>query len=126
MLHELTSKDDPGITEAIGSYLVVHPSSQEKAAKIASQHGIHIGEAHTKALGESLNAGLFLSNEGRVRKAAMAEGFRVTGTIGIILRAAYIHVLTISEAFSLLELMRAEEFRIHPDLIQEAINTLRE
>lgn len=122
---EITSKDDHGITEAIGSYLVVRPSSQEKAATIASQHGIHIGEAHAKVLGESLNAELFLSNERKVRKAAIAEGFRVVGTIGVILRAAHNQAITMSEARSLLELMRSEDFRIHPDLIQEAINTLR-
>lgn len=123
---EITSKDDHGITEAIGSFLIVHPSSQKKAEAIATQHGIHIGEAHTKALGESLNASLFLSNERKVRKAAIEEGFRVAGTIGVILRAAHIQAITISEAISLLEQMKSEDFRIHPDLIQEAINTLRE
>lgn len=123
---EITSKEDHGITEAIGSYLIVHPASQEKATTIASQHGIHIGEAHTKALGESLNAELFLSNERKVRKAAIEEGFRVAGTIGVILRAAHIQAITMSEALSLLEGMRSADFRIHPDLIQEAINTFRE
>jgi len=123
---EIMSKDDHGITEAIGSYLMVHPASQDKATAIASQHGIHIGEAHTKALGESLNAELFLSNERKVRKAAIEEGFRVAGTIGVILRAAHIQAITMSEALSLLELMRSADFRIHPDLIQEAINSLRE
>jgi len=122
---EITSKDDHGTTEAIGSYLMVHSVSQEKATAIASLHGIHIGEAHTKALGESLNAELFLSNERKVRKAAIEEGFRVAGTIGVILRAAHIQVIATSEALSLLELMRSADFRIHPDLIQEAINTLR-
>ena len=72
---EITSRDDQGITDAIGSYLIVHAALQEKAAAIASQHGIHIGEAHAKALGESLKAGLFLSNERKVRKAAIEEGF---------------------------------------------------
>jgi predicted nucleic acid-binding protein len=60
-----------------------------------------------------------------VRKAAIEEGFRVAGTIGVILRAAYIHVITVSEALSLLDLMKSEDFRIHPDLVQEAINALR-
>ncbi len=123
---EITSKDDPGLAEAIGAYLIVHPASQQKATAIASQHGIHIGEAHTKALGELLNAELFLSNERKVRKAAISEGFRVSGTIGVILRAAHTQAIAMSEARSLLELMRSAEFRIHPDLIQEAINTLRD
>jgi predicted nucleic acid-binding protein len=118
---EITSKDDHGITEAIGSYVIVHPVSPEKATSIASQHGIHIGEAHTKALGESLHAQLFLSNERKVRKAAVEEGFRVAGTIGVILRDVYVQATTVSEARSLLDLMRSAEFRIHPDIIQEAM-----
>ncbi len=93
---EITSKDDPGITEAIGTSLVVHPVSQEKAAMIASQHGIHIGEAHVKALGETLEAELFLSNERKVRKAAIEEGFRVTGTIGIILAPRACKIVCVS------------------------------
>ena len=123
---EITSENDLGITEAIGAYLIVHPASPEKAAAVAAQHGIHIGEAHTKVLGELLNAKLFLSNERKVRKAAIAEGFRVAGTIGVILRAAHLRTVTMSEALSLMELMRSEDFRIHPDLIQEAINTLHD
>ena len=99
---------------------------REKAAAVAAQHSIHIGEAHTKALGELLNAKLFLSNERKVRKAAIAEGFRVVGTIGVILRAAHLRTVTMSEALSLIELMRSEDFRIHPDLIQGAINTLHD
>ena len=64
---EITSKNNPGITEAINSYLSVHPVSPEKAAMIATQHNIHIGEAHVKALGESLSAKLFLSLTSAIR-----------------------------------------------------------
>ena len=92
----MTSKEDHGITDAIGSFLIIHlTTSQEKVLAIAYQHGIHIGEAHTKVLGEILNADLFLSNERKVRKAALEEGFRVAGTIGVILRAARSQVITL-------------------------------
>jgi predicted nucleic acid-binding protein len=121
---EITSRPDRGIDEAIGSFLSVHPGFPEKAEVIAARHGIHHGEAHVKALAESLNAEVFLSNERKVRKAAVDEGFRVAGTIGVILRAARIQVITINEARDLLEMMKSEDYRIHPDLIQEAIKSL--
>ena len=121
---EISEKEDQEINKALATLLIVHPTSTKKAKQIADRHGIHIGEAHVKALGESLKAKLFLSNERKVRKAALEEGFQVVGTIGIILRAAHIRAIAKSEALSLLEQMKSEDFRIHHDLIREAINTL--
>jgi predicted nucleic acid-binding protein len=122
---EIISKHDIGISEAVGSYLIIHHTSDEKAESIAAHHGIHLGEAHVKVLGEKLGASVFLSNERKVRKAAAEEGFHVAGTIGVILRAAHVEIITKPEAVALLELMKAEDFRIHPDLLQEAISTVR-
>jgi uncharacterized protein len=88
---EITGKANEDIKVALGSFLRVHPTSSENADKIAKRHGIHTGEAHVKALGEKLDAQLFLSNERKVRLAAKEEGFKVAGTIGIILKAAKSH-----------------------------------
>lgn len=67
---EITGKDNPAIHEAINSFLKIFATSKDLAENIAVKHGIHIGEAHVKALGEELKATLFLSNERKVRKAA--------------------------------------------------------
>lgn len=123
---EITGKDNPGIHEAINSFLKIFATSKDVAENIATKHGIHIGEAHVKALGEELKATLFLSNERKVRNAAKEEGFVVVGTIGIILRAAKKGLLDRAEALSLLEKMKSEDFRIHPDILQKASKTLEE
>jgi len=123
---ELSGKTNEDIKEALGSLLRVHPTSAEDAEKIANRHGIHTGEAHVKALGEKLEAQLFLSNERKVRLAAKEEGFKVAGTIGIILKAAKSGKIEKSEAHALLERMKAEDFRIQPDLIQEALSVVEE
>ena len=86
--NEITSKESGDIRNALGSYLIVHTTAGEKADEIARLHGIYIGEAHVKALGETMRPCLILSNERKVRKAAKEEGFEVAGTIGVILRAA--------------------------------------
>lgn len=123
---EITGKDNPAIHEAINSFLKIFATSKDLAENIAGKHGIHIGEAHVKALGEELKATLFLSNERKVRKAAKEEGFAVVGTIGVILRAVKKGLLDRAEALSLLEKMKSEDFRIHPDLLQKAISAVKE
>ncbi len=123
---EILGKDDEDILKAINSFLKVFAISKNKPEKIARGHGIHIGEGHVKALGEELKASLFLSNERKVRKAAKEEGFTVVGTIGIILKAAKTGLIDKSEAISLLEQMKTRDFRIHPDILQKAIDTVNE
>jgi len=123
---EVLEKDDEDILKAINSFLKVFAISKNKPAKIARAHGIHVGEGHVKALGEELKASLFLSNERKVRKAAKEEGFTVVGTIGIILMAAKTGLIDKSEAISLLEQMKTRDFRIHPDILQKAIDTVNE
>ena len=123
---EITCKNNPDIQKALNSFLKVFRISKAKADNIAQRHGIHVGEAHVKTLGEELKAHLFLSNERKVRKAAKEEGFDVVGTIGIILKAVKKKIIEIPEANSLLEKMKSSYFRIHPDILQKAIFLLKE
>ncbi len=123
---EILIKEDAAIQRAFNSFLKVFAISKTKAAVIAKEHNIHIGEAHVKLLGEELKATLFLSNERKVRKAAKEEGFTVVGTIGIILKAVKNELIDMPEAISLLEKMKAQDFRIHPDILQKAMNSISE
>lgn len=123
---ELLIKENAELQKAFNSFLKVFATSKGKAEDIVRRHNIHIGEAHVKALGEELKATLFLSNEKKVRKAAKEEGFTVAGTIGIILKAVKGGLIDNAEAMSLLEKMKAEDFRIQPDILQKAINAIKE
>ncbi len=123
---EISSKHNESIQHAINSFLKVFPVSKDKTEKIAGNHDIHIGEANVKSLGEELKASIFLSNERKVRQAAKEEGFNVVGTIGIILKAAGLKIIEKSEASSLLEKMRAPDFRIHPDILQKALLAVKD
>lgn len=80
-------KENNNIEEAIKTFVKVYPVSEQIASQIAKYHKIHIGEVHVKALGEKLKSNYFLSNERKVRNAAKEEGFKVVGTIGVILKA---------------------------------------
>lgn len=121
---EILIKENTELQKAFNSFLKVFATPNDKAENIAKKHNIHFGEAHVKVLGEDMKAKLFLSNERRVRKAAKEEGFAVSGTIGIILKAAKIGLIEKSEAWTLFEKMKAKDFRIHPDILQKAINAV--
>lgn len=120
--------DEVGIIEETVRHgvLKVYETDDSKARSIAGRYGIHIGEAHVKELAEELDAEIFLSNERKVRIAAREEGFFVAGTIGIILRGMGQGCLTKEEAIKLLNKLKASEFRIHPNIIDRAIDSLEE
>jgi predicted nucleic acid-binding protein len=83
------SREVPAVERAVREGVIeVHATEAAAAVRLARRHGIHAGEAHAKALAESLGARLFLSNERKVRRAAREEGLVPVGTIGVVLRAA--------------------------------------
>jgi predicted nucleic acid-binding protein len=120
--------DEVGIIEEAVRHgvLKVYETGDSKARSIAGRYGIHIGEAHVKVLAEELHAEIFLSNERRVRIAAKEEGFFVAGTVGVILRGMNQGCLTKEEAIKLLNKLKASEFRIHPNIIGGAMDSLEE
>ncbi len=123
---EILVKEDAEVRKALNAFLKVFTISEDKAQDIAKRHNIHVGEAHVKVLGDKLKATLFLSNERKVRKAAKEEGFAVVGTIGIILKATKNGLISRAEATSLLEKLKAQDFRIHPNILQKAIEIIKE
>src|SRR3989337_3190245 len=61
---EILNKKNAEIQNAIKSFLRVFATDENKAKAIAEEHGIHIGEAHVKILGEALKHPFFcLMNE---------------------------------------------------------------
>jgi len=61
-----------------------------------------------------------------VRIAAKVEGSFVVGTIGIILRSMNQGGLTKKEAVKMLNMLKATNFRIPPDIIDSAIESVEE
>jgi predicted nucleic acid-binding protein len=120
--------DEVGIIEEAirQGFLRVYETEDSIARSIAERYGIHIGEAHVKALAEELYANLFLSNERKVRIAAKKERFHVVGTVGVILRGADQGYLAEADAIKLLNKLKSGTFRIHPNIIHSAINSLKE
>ncbi|MBI3600784.1 MAG: hypothetical protein HY097_09120 [Nitrospinae bacterium] len=58
MIAYVSAKNNPDIQKALNSFLKVFRIAKAKADNIAQRHGIHVGEAHVKTLGEELKAHL--------------------------------------------------------------------
>ena len=70
-------------------------------------------------------ADLILSDDRLLRKTAAIEGFRVIGTIGVLIRAAKTSLLSPKKTLALLdELVRDHNFRISTSVYEIARNTI--
>jgi predicted nucleic acid-binding protein len=77
------------------------------------------GETEAIALAKELNAFAVLLDDGDARQTAKREGLRVTGTIGILERAAEEGFLNLSSAF---EKLRATTFYAAPGLLRAVLD----
>jgi len=92
-------------------WLAVHPDPAEPAEVLRR---LDPGERAAIALAQVIGAGLLLIDERAGATAARERGFRVTGTIGVLVDAANQGLLDLATAFAEL---RATNFRYPPTLM---------
>ena len=80
--------------------------------------GLDVGEQATLVLAQDLGADLVLVDDRAGAAAARSVGLQVTGTLGILLRAAELGLVDLGEAVSRL---RATNFRCRPALLDELV-----
>ena len=99
----------------------IKKAETEKINDIIKKHHIHKGEASIIALAKELKIEHCLTNEIKVRKIIKAEGLKVIGTLGIILKAFKINDIDNRQTLNLLDTIHnnSEEYRIHPKLIEK-------
>lgn len=99
-------------------WLTVHDDSVE----LDSLRQLDSGERAAVALARELGAGLLLMDDRAGALAARAHGFRVTGTIGVLIDAARQGLLQLDIAFAAL---RATNFRFPPALFDTLLEEHR-
>lgn len=72
------------------------------------------GERAVIALARSVHADLILMDDRAATVAALQEGFNVTGTLGVLVRAAQRDLISLSDAFTRL---KATNFRCRPEIL---------
>ena len=92
------------------TWLVVH----DDPAEHDSLRQLDSGERAAIALAQALGAGLLLMDDRLGASAARAHGFRVTGTVGVLIDAARQNLLQLDAAFAAL---RTTNFRFPPALL---------
>jgi predicted nucleic acid-binding protein len=81
-------------------------------------HGLGSGETECLLLSQKLPADVVLMDEAKGRKIVSSKGFRVVGTIGIILTGLKLGTVTHAEISLILEEWEKINFRLSPDLIK--------
>lgn len=121
----LGKRDALEVKKEIGRWIEVREPSGS-AAKLAEKYGIHIGEAKSILLAKEMKA-LLLINERDGRDAAVKEGVKVKGTIGVISEGVKKGALRKEGAIEILNTFKEkpEEFWIEPKIIERAIRKLR-
>lgn len=118
-----TSKSDAKLLQEFFQTRTIEICQVRKSAirNMAIKHQIHLGEASILAVGKEIGVPFCLSNEIRVRRAARTEGFKVVGTLGILLRGNTNGQISDEQIDVLLQEIQdhPETFRIHPKVIQK-------
>ena len=113
-------KGKPGWEElSTAKWLRVMEIKKNQALKQSLLVYIDEGEAEAIALANEIHADLLLLDEREARILAKKLGLRVTGTIGILLKAKKKHL--IKNLKHELEKLKTTGFRISPNLEQEAL-----
>ncbi|MBD3229229.1 MAG: hypothetical protein GF329_13685 [Candidatus Lokiarchaeota archaeon] len=124
----LKEKDAFRIKEFFNEKLIIIKEiKKEKINEFINKYRIHEGEASIIALAIQKSISYFLSNEIKVRELAKSEGFKVVGSIGVLLRGYKMGKLSKKEIISVLEQIKdnKREFRINPKIIDEIFNRIK-
>ncbi len=89
-------------SEVENGWILIDHSNNEKVKKIAESAGIDIGEAATIMLARKKKC-LVLIDDLAARRFAAGLGFEVVGSIGVLIRAAKVQILSKNEALDTLD-----------------------
>jgi predicted nucleic acid-binding protein len=114
----------PGFPKSAGWLSVSSPilPSRSSLQVLARTLGLHRGELSAIQLCQELDAGLFLCDDSAARLAAESLGFKVHGTLGILIRAFRLGMRTTSETLSTLRAIpTSSSLHVRLSLLEEII-----
>jgi uncharacterized protein len=126
---EVTAPEYPLLTEAFSTWLRVMDEARTPLSKKLSKMGLHQGEIDVLNLAHKMNSSnedtIIVIDDLAARDVARALGLRLTGTIGIILRATKTGVLTKTDARSKVDYLVNEiPFRLSTSMYSKIVAEL--
>jgi len=123
---ELTGKSIPAHERQRIDDFLKHCRVQAVRAPRMIASALSLADGHVLALAAKHPRARILTDDGMVRRIALAEGVPVTGTLGLIIRAVHGKSMTRAEGRRAIEeLVGTHSMRVSVDLYQEATHQLQ-
>ncbi len=121
----IDGQGQPGAQETADSdWIEIRTVQDQYLIHQITAEGLTLEDATVIALALETNAEIVLSDDAMVRSKALAEGFQVTGTLGMLLLAK--NDGFIESVKERIEILEAAGFRIHPRLKRQILQTAGE
>ena len=124
VFEEVTRKNDLAKEKILNSEWIKILEVQDKSDRKIYQAKLHDGEVEVMMLAKEISADLLIIDDNAAKKTAKFLGFKVTGTLGILIKAKAEKI--ISEVRPILEKMLAEKFYISDKILNLVLKTARE
>lgn len=111
--------------ERINAFLEDCRVEPVRAPRTGVAAALSLADRHVLALAGQHPRARIMTDDGVVRRVALAEGLSVTGTLGLIIRAAHGKIMTRPEARRAVDALVGEHsMRVSVDLYQEVMRQL--
>ena len=110
-------KQEANIIEQNDFFKVLDVRDKEAINLLRKEEKLDLGESEAITLSHEQGANLLLMDEQRGRKVAEKLGINITGTIGILLHANNVGILSKAETLNCLQLMTTSNIRFSRQLI---------
>ena len=124
VFEEVTRKNDLAKEKILKSEWIKIFEVQDKSDRKIYQAKLHDGEVEVMMLAKEISADLLIIDDNAAKKFAKFLGFKVTGTLGILLKAKAEKI--ISEVRPILDKMLAEKFYISDKILNLVLKTAGE
>lgn len=124
VFEEVTSKNDFAKEKILNSSWIKILEVQDKTNRKIYQAKLHDGEVEVMMLAKEISADLLIIDDNAAKKTAKFLEFKVTGTLGILLKAKSEKI--ISEVKPILEKMLEKNFYISEEVIKLVLKTAGE
>lgn len=124
VFEEVTSKNDFTKEKILNSSWIKILEVQDKTNRKIYQSKLHDGEVEVMMLAKEISADLLIIDDNAAKKTAKFLEFKVTGTLGILLKAKSEKI--ISEVKPILEKMLEKSFYISEEVIKLVLKTAGE